>query len=562
VTLPILTHAPEDVVARGGAGDRTARDLLEDARRVAGALSRDAPGEVLLVCSDRYLFAAGLLGAWAAGHVVLLPPNGQPDVLRGLAGEPLVRAFLDDGGAGTFDLRALAVAPAGPPVPTALDGHRSIATLSTSGSTGPNQRCPKTAAQLLGEAATLANTFGITPSARVLASVPPHHIYGLLFGVLLPLRAGAAFERDTPLHADAVAEAAMRSGATHFVSVPAHLHVLARDAGLPAFERVFSSGAPLPADTARALDERLGWPVVEVFGSSETGGIAWRSGAGGPWRPFPGVSVRVGDDECLLLDSPLLPVDAPRPFACADRVALRADDTFDLLGRTDGVVKVGGKRVSLREIEERLLALPGVLDAAALPCARAGARGEEIWAAVVAPGWTAERIRSALARWLDPVAVPRRVRVVPALQRDGSGKLPRARLAALFERDPAPNSSFVVDGETRGSDGRGRDVHTIAVTVPGDLVFFDGHFVGRPVLPGIVQLDRLAPREARRVWSDLGTLERVLRLKFSKIIRPGTRIVLTLARAPGAGAVEFAIFSPDGPCSSGTLHLRVEAPTP
>jgi 3-hydroxymyristoyl/3-hydroxydecanoyl-(acyl carrier protein) dehydratase len=337
---------------------------------------------------------------------------------------------------------------------------------------------------------------------------------------------------------------------------------LARDAGLPAFERVFSSGAPLPADTARALDERLGWPVAEVFGSSETGGIAWRSGIGGPWRPFPRVSVRVGDDECLLLDSPLLPGDAPRPFACADRVALRADGTFDLLGRTDGVVKVGGKRVSLREIEERLLALPGVLDAAALACAQAGARGEEIWAAVVAPGWTAERIRIALAHWLDPVAVPRRVRVVPALQRDGSGKLPRARLAALFERALAPNSGFAIDSETRGSDGRGRDVHTIAVTVPRDLVFFDGHFVGRPVLPGIVQLERFALREARRVWSDLGTLERVLRLKFSKIICPGTRIVLTLSRVPGAGVVEFAISSTDGPCASGTLHLRVEAPTP
>ena len=35
----------------------------------------------------------------------------------------------------------------------------------------------------------------------VLATVPPYHLYGLLFGVLAPLAAGAAFARETPLHA-------------------------------------------------------------------------------------------------------------------------------------------------------------------------------------------------------------------------------------------------------------------------------------------------------------------------------------------------------------------------
>jgi 4-coumarate--CoA ligase (photoactive yellow protein activation family) len=562
MTLPVLTHAPGDCVARGRAGDRTARELLEDASRIAAVLARFPPGEVLLVCGDRYLFAAGLLGAWTAGHAVLLPPNGQPEVLAALAAGPSVRAFLDDRGAGTLDLRALLDGPLGPPARTTLDPRETVATLTTSGSTGPNQRCSKTAAQLLGEAATLARTFGVGPDARVLASVPPHHIYGLLFGVLLPLRAGGAFERETPLQAEAVAEAAKRLGATHFVSVPAHLHVLARDGGLPAFERVFSSGAPLPAHTARALSDRFGWSAVEVFGSSETGGIAWRAGPEEAWRPFPGVSVSGGPDGCLLLDSPLLAADAPRPLPCADHVALHADGKFELLGRKDGIVKVGGKRVSLREVEERLLALPGVHDAAALACEGTGARGEELWAAAAAPGWTAERLREALARWLDPVVVPRRLRVVSALPRDGSGKLPRARLLALFDQPaPAPVVEFTIDAERSTADARGREVRTLEVTVPAELIWFEGHFEGQPVLPGVVQLERLVLRQARRFWPDLGPVERVLRLKFSKIIGPGARIVLTLTRASGAAAVDFAISSPEGACASGTLHLRLRSAT-
>jgi 4-coumarate--CoA ligase (photoactive yellow protein activation family) len=560
LTLPILTHAPGDLVAQGRAGDRTARDLLADAGRVARALGQHRRGEVLLVCDDRYLFAAGLLGAWTAGHVVLLPPNGQPDVLAALAAEPRVRAFLDDRGAGDLDLRALADLPDGPPAAAALDPRQTIATLTTSGSTGPNQRCPKSAEQLLGEAAALARTFGVGPGSSFVSSVPPHHIYGLLFGVLLPLRAGGVFERETPLEAEAVANAARRCSATHFVSVPAHLHVLARDGGLPPFERVFSSGAPLSPDTARALETRFRWSVVEVFGSSETGGIAWRPGAEGAWRPFPNVSVAAGPEECLLLDSPLLAEDAPRPVACPDRIALRADGTFELLGRRDGVVKVGGKRISLREVEERLLALAGVQDAAALAHRQGGARGEEIWAAVVAPGWTVERVREALGRWLDPVALPRRIRVVPALPRDGSGKLPRSRLVALFERRPVVG--FDVEAEASRADDRGREVRTLEVTVPAELVFFEGHFDGQPVLPGIVQLERLVLRQARRLWPDLGALERILRLKFSKIIGPGTRIVLTMTRDPRAATVEFVIASSVGPCASGTLRFRPPTPTP
>jgi hypothetical protein len=150
--------------------------------------------------------------------------------------------------------------------------------------------------------------------------------------------------------------------------------------------------------------------------------------------------------------------------------------------------------------------------------------------------------------------------VVPALPRDGSGKLPRSRLVALFERRPVVG--FDVEAEASRADDRGREVRTLEVTVPAELVFFEGHFDGQPVLPGIVQLERLVLRQARRLWPDLGALERILRLKFSKIIGPGTRIVLTMTRDPRAATVEFVIASSVGPCASGTLRFRPPTPTP
>ena len=146
---------------------------------------------MLLIFEDRFAFAAALLGAWRAQRAVLLPPNGQLDTIRALAHRPDVAAFLHDW-PGSEDGEDVSALLAGPPdasdvEPLAPELH--VATLATSGSTGAHQLLPKSAAQLLGEAATLAAQFGLGPSDRIAATVPSHHIYGLLFGVLAPLAA-------------------------------------------------------------------------------------------------------------------------------------------------------------------------------------------------------------------------------------------------------------------------------------------------------------------------------------------------------------------------------------
>lgn len=347
--MPVLEHAPGDPVAVGPGGTVTASELLADAGRVAAALTGLEPGAVALLCADRYLFAAGLLGAWQAGRVVFLPPNGQPDTVRALRPDDDVRLLLHDrdGSADGIHMGTLVARAAAPAPRLEIDPARHLVTLMTSGSTGDHQRCAKTGAQLLGEATVLAKAFGVGRDARILASAPPHHIYGLLFGVLLPMRAAASIIRESPLHAEAVAAALRRNGASHLVSVPAHLATLAEADDLPSLKCVFSSGAPLPAATAKRLRGRFGCRVVEVYGSTETGGIAWRSDAEA-WRPLPGVSVSASEDGRILLSSPFLPP-SRRPYLGADLISPVAGGGFHLLGRTDGIAKIGGKRVSLRE---------------------------------------------------------------------------------------------------------------------------------------------------------------------------------------------------------------------
>lgn len=564
---------PRATVAVGGAGERALEDLLRDARALAGRLPRGAPAEVLVICEDRYHVAAAALAAWACGHAIALPPSGQRAAVERLARDPRVRAVVHDrdapplppGTAPAIDARAGAGDDPPPlEIGALLEVSRHVATVYTSGSTGDPIACRKTAGQLLGEAALLARTFDLA-GARVVATVPAHHIYGLLFGVLAPLAARAAFHREAPLHAETLASLVARDRLDVLVSVPAHLRGLeVLEAGaLAGLRRVFSSSAPLPAGTARLLFERFGLPVTEVFGSSETGGIATRESPGAPgWRPLPGLRIGAAADGRLLLESPFLPDGAARPWPCDDAVEVAADGTFAHLGRVDGVVKVAGKRVALAEVERLLLAQPGVRDAAVLALDVGGARERELVAAVVPEDLDPARLRAALRDALDPVVVPRRVHALATLPREPNGKLTRARLLEALglapNVEPGRDPGQVLVRATRALEGPG-DGREVDLDVPADLPAFVGHFDEFALLPGVFQLDRVAIPQARAAWSDLGPLRAVKKLKFTRPIRPGDALLLRLTRTARAGedevAVAFELTRAGAPCSTGVLLL-------
>ncbi len=435
-------HSADALVATGSV-PRTARELLRDVEAIARALPADIAGrEVVLVAEDRYLFAAALVACTLRGAIAALPPSAQPEMIVEMRYRENVATVLHDRpGMLGIDLGAIVHDVAGAPCPSfvplpPLDARLAIVDVYTSGTTGTPMRCPKTAGQLVREAGVLRSMFGIAPGTAILATVPPHHVYGLLFGVLLPLVSGASFTRETVLHGEPLAALARRDRARVLVSVPAHLRALrSLDPGsMPPLDRVFSSGAPLPRETYDDLAARFGWRVISAYGSSETGGIGYRDHPDAPWTLFTGVRIEIGDDERLLVDSPFVDPAAARPFATGDRVERSGERGFRLLGRVDGVLKIGGTRVSVAELEHRLLAVPGIEDAAILPVEVGGPRGTEVWAVVVSKVHRdAQSVRAALLPHLEPVVLPRRVRVVAALPRDGSGKLRRADLRALFD---------------------------------------------------------------------------------------------------------------------------------
>jgi len=134
---------------------------------------------------------------------------------------------------------------------------------------------------------------------------------------------------------------------------------------------------------------------------------------------LPGVAVASDGDGRMLLHSPWLDPTLRPPVVTDDRITA-VDGGFVHHGRSDDVVKVGGRRVALGDVEAKLRAVVGVDDAVAIKLPVGGGRGHAIAVGVATVTRTAQDIRAALVPWFDASALPRRIVCVPSLPRRSS----------------------------------------------------------------------------------------------------------------------------------------------
>lgn len=91
------------------------------------------------------------------------------------------------------------------------------------------------------------------------------------------------------------------------------------------------------------------------------------------------------------------------------------------------------------------------------------------------------------------------------------------------------------------------DTVAVPFTVPEDSVFFEGHFEGDPIFPAVAQLSEIIVPAVTRTWADLAVPSAFRRVKFTKILRPGSECVLTLVRTERK--IEFRVDSSGTVCS-------------
>jgi 4-coumarate--CoA ligase (photoactive yellow protein activation family) len=205
------------------------------------------------------------------------------------------------------------------------------------------------------EADYLAETFA--DRRRVISTVPAHHIYGFLFTVLLPQQRSLSVR---PMHWSRLGELRhVLEKRDLLVSHPELWRYLSRSiAGWPADVLGTSSTAPLRADIHRALLAGGLATLMEVYGSTETGGVGLRSQPEVPFELFPYLSRGESPALCRVLPSG----DTVR-VELRDRIEWHDERHFVPQGRLDRVVQVGGENVSLQRVEDVLSEVPGIAGA-------------------------------------------------------------------------------------------------------------------------------------------------------------------------------------------------------
>jgi acyl-coenzyme A synthetase/AMP-(fatty) acid ligase/3-hydroxymyristoyl/3-hydroxydecanoyl-(acyl carrier protein) dehydratase len=553
-----------------------AADFLSSVARWRNLLSAQAGQNFALYLEDSLEFSAALLGGWHAGKTLWLSADTLSSSCAALALQ--VDGFLGEFPAEYAPIQPTVDAPFQVSAYPALESDFLALVVHTSGSTGVAQACPKRMSQLASEVATLESQFGAALGrCAIVATVSHQHIYGLLFKLLWPLCAGRAIHAQSQNFPEALAvllghaPCALIASPAHLKRLPVHLDWSAARQNLRA---VFSSGGPLSLAAAQHSAALLGQVPLEVYGSSETGGIAWRqrdlqsNSEDAVWQALPGVNWRLEPEENLLeVRSAHLLEDAW--LRLADRAQACGEQHFLLLGRSDRIVKIEEKRVSLDAIESLLLTSALVAEVRLVAQQLYATQRDGLIAFVVLTdagkadlaqhGKLAvnRRLLASLSGAVEAVALPRRWRYLEQMPLNAQGKTTQAALleslsseaAATIKADPRPRLPYRRLLE--------RDAKRVALEViaPADLLYFDGHFSQIAILPGVVQLD-WAIHYGREYFALPVCFEAVHALKFQQLIRADTPVTLELIFDVQKNSLNFRYFSALHAHSSGRILFR------
>ena len=546
-------HAMHSVVQAAGQV-LTHAQWVQQVRAWRAAFLQVPGSDVALFFEDAVAFSAALWGAWHAGKTPVLASDAQPHTLDCLM--PSVQAC-----AGDLPGALQPVATDEMPSLPELDMQACQVVMFTSGSTGQPERIVKKLAQLDAEVHALQAAFADAGSAawQVVATVSHQHIYGLLFRILWPLSAGRALGSQMLRYPEEVLDALSQHPACVLVSSPAFLSRLpahlAWETAAAHVLRVFSSGGPLSAEASAHARGLLGQSPTEVFGSSETGGIAWRRRAehGEIWQLLPGVQVRVQDDGTLAVRSAHL-ADAQTWWTTADRAAIGVDgQSFVLQGRADRVVKIAEKRVSLTAVEQALQSLPWVQQAKAVALETPGTLARiGVVLELTALGWQqlqevgrramGEALRQHLSSYVERVALPRSWRYVVQMPVNAQSKTTQHDLLQLFNPS-IPQPQWLE---------RTSDCATAQLHVDAKLRVLEGHFPQGTLVPGVAQLQWVV-HLGQQAFGLVPRFVRAEVLKFQQPILPGDAVQVQLQWDATRQRLQFALSSARGPHASGKL---------
>ena len=524
----ISNIAPTRTIFYRGETAVSFHEFSNDVARMANIFARiDTKTVILFIPNDIYMFYVTFMGLMQAGKDVILPAmltEQNIDTLRELtdtivtdqkfdfAGFTFVDINQDFGGNWDF-----------------CDMDDRLIYFFTSGSTGAPKKICKTFHNLAAEVAMhnkmQHDNFAKNPV--MIASIAPYHMYGLLWRFLIPLSAGIAVDTNMIFTPEELQASQHKFANVLFATTPSFLDGITKYQNQYDFPNncigIFSSGSLLSPETSQKTFEIFGVSPFEVFGSTETGGVAFRQQKAGPsWTVFDDVKIGLDENNCIIADSEFC---CARPFQMSDVIEVQNERQFLLKGRADRIVKIAEERISLPEYEEKLGSHKFV-DGCYVTTMNQNGRivigcvltltdaGKDFITAHGRHEFVLD-IKNWLSMYFPNVALPRKIRIVNKIPMNTQGKILKSEIAEILRSAVAePIAKNLVKND---------NFLSADFIFLGDSAYFKGHFENCPILPGVMQLHFVIKFIQMFFHKNVKTYD-IIKLKFTNLILPDTMV--------------------------------------
>ena len=518
-----------------------------------------------LYCTHVDEFSAALLGALYAGQTLYLPNDTLSGTMQHLSQwvDGFVGDFPIDECLNTQYVHQSTAIGTG--LPNSLNTDVSVFFL-TSGSTGLPKPIAKSIHQLHKEVNVLNTQFGeLLKQWPVYATVSHQHFFGFIFRFLWPLLTGRRIAIDILVYPESLLS--VSEPEVVLISSPAFLSRLTRLTDWQSMETqikyVFSAGGVLLDKHAEQIQALWHSSIVEIYGSTETGAIAYKHNANTygthSFMPLPDVLVQSNEEGFLCMQAPYL--EEPNLwYVAADRASVehKAEGTqFVLQGRADRIVKLEEKRISLTQMEQLLQATDWIVTAKVIPIE---SKHRTILGTVLVLNTAGQRylkhhgrisliqlIKQYLKNHFELLAIPRRWRFVHDIPKNAQDKVEFKTLLSILENPPMCKHPELI------CFNQNQDQATLVLHIPTNLIYFQGHFSEQAILPGVTQLDWAIDFARRTFVLGVAKVCAVKQLKFSQIIQPNQEVRLLLNHDKNKLMTQFRYESDVGMHASGII---------
>ncbi len=429
---------------------KTWKDFLIDSAKMRKFIESKSADEYILHCEDYWYFLCTFVALLQCQKAAYLTQNITSNFMADVQ-KPGMEFLTDQDSeiAGAISIQKVIEES---PVPEVdyyrttpeINGETTRIFLFTSGSTGKPKAVPQRMKEFEEDNAFIISKWSEEfKDRKLLTTVSQHHIYGFLFGISLPFTLGTPFRRNRIEFPEEFEK--LTDVSYVLIATPAFLKRTVEVEDSLAMKNVwiFTSGGAVSEELAVQTEKVFGFCPLEVYGSTETSGIAYRQQNKDKlvWTPFDNAKIWLGDDGCLRIISPY--IKNPEGFATADLAEIFEDGRFLLKGRSDSIVKIEEKRISMTEVENRLLETGLVEDVKVV--ALSNDIRQYLAAAIVLNEKGQEQFKDTkkflinqwfhdfLMKYFENVVIPKKWRFLDKLPTDVQGKKHKLEIMALFE---------------------------------------------------------------------------------------------------------------------------------